>query len=146
MNWFLIKGTTRRSGRQQNQTPNPNDFNNYGPYDGFGADPQAFGAQYYSGQSMFQPSDPQGFGDMSSQPYGGPTTFDPYSSSGNTFGNQPFNASNSANFLNQQMLLTAGQQLLTNPMAAAAIDQYGQNLVNKGKSWVGSNVRLYTLI
>jgi hypothetical protein len=63
-------------------------------------------------------------------------------SGANTFVPQMYgqNPPNASNLFNQQLLLTAGQQLLSNPMAAAALDQYGHNLVTKGKSWVGSNV------
>ena len=49
------------------------------------------------------------------------------------------------NFINQQVLMAAGQQLFTNPMASAAIDHYSQSIVNKGKSWVGQNVRMFVM-
>ena len=91
---------------------------------------------------MYQQPGPQLFEDTSGQHFGAPFA-DPYANSGNSFAQPMYspNAGNAPNFLNQQILLTAGQQILNNPMAAAALDQYGQNLVSKGKSWVGSNVR-----
>lgn len=45
-------------------------------------------------------------------------------------------------FANQQFLMSAGQQLLSNPMTAAAIDAYSQSLVDKSKGWIGNvNIR-----
>lgn len=45
-------------------------------------------------------------------------------------------------FSNQQFLMAAGQQLLSNPMTAAAIDAYSQSLVDKSKGWMG-NIKQY---
>ena len=45
-------------------------------------------------------------------------------------------------FPNQQFLMAAGQQLLSNPMTAAAIDAYSQSLVDKSKGWMG-NIKQY---
>lgn len=129
-----LLGTTRRSrdSRHQNQNTYP-----YGPYDSFNADPQSYG---YSGHTMYDQSGPPIFEDTSRQQFAG-VGYDPYG--GPAFNPSPMfnpNASTAGNLFNQQILLTAGQQILNNPMAAAAIDQYGQNLVTKGKSWVGANV------
>lgn len=40
-------------------------------------------------------------------------------------------------FSNQQFLMAAGQQLLSNPITAAAIDAYSQSLADKSKGWMG---------
>lgn len=45
-----------------------------------------------------------------------------------------------SNLINQQVLMAAGQQLLSNPMATAAFEHYSQTVVTKGKSWIGQNV------
>ncbi|CAG2100107.1 unnamed protein product [Medioppia subpectinata] len=144
-------GATHRS-RNPNANPNPNHNQNpnqdnypYGSYDGFDANSQQFSGPFYTPSSPYDPSGPQLFEDTSAQHFNQQNTYDPYMNSGNTFMPQMYgqNPSNAPNLFNQQLLLTAGQQLLANPMAAAAIDQYGQNLVNKGKSWVGSNVKYY---
>lgn len=44
--------------------------------------------------------------------------------------------------MNQQFLMATGQQLLSNPVTAAAIDAYGKTLMNRGQGWVDS-VRVY---
>lgn len=41
-------------------------------------------------------------------------------------------------FSNQQFLMAAGQQLLSNPITAAAIDAYSQSLADKSKGWMGN--------
>ncbi len=90
---------------------------------------------------------PQLFEDTSGQQFAPQT--DPYESqshmsNANNFMPQMYGMS-SQNLINQQLLMSAGQQLLTNPMAAAALDAYSQSIVNKGKSWIGNNVFIYYL-
>ncbi|XP_054169216.1 protein YIF1B-A-like [Oppia nitens] len=139
-------GTTRRSRpNNANESHNTNVNYPYGSYDAYETNSQPYSANMYSGgPSVYDPNGPQLFEDTSAQ-FDAHNTYDPYMNSGNNFVPQMFNQNmgNASNLFNQQLILTAGQQLLTNPMAAAAIDQYGQNLVNKGKSWVGSNLKYY---
>ncbi|XP_075678216.1 yip1d-interacting factor 1 isoform X2 [Dermatophagoides pteronyssinus] len=102
---------------------------------------------YNQMNSFYSPSDNYGF--VSSPPQPPPpissasswqqTPVSPsmsgFSSPGHQVPQQPM-------FPNQQFLMAAGQQLLSNPMTAAAIDAYSQSLVDKSKGWMG-NIKQY---
>jgi hypothetical protein len=157
-------GTSRRQTRQQQQRQQQNQPQNepqnqpqnqqqgypYGTYDVFNSDTTqsqsySYNGQYFSGYSIYEQSGPQLFEDTSGQQFVPQT--DSYESqshmsNANTFMPQTYGMS-SQNLINQQLLMSAGQQLLTNPMAAAALDAYSQSIVNKSKSWIGNNVKYY---
>ena len=119
-------------GRQSaNATPGPSmarppsqsAFGSQNPYGGFNAPmDQSFGVQSYGVPppqqqqqfNTFVPGGPQ-------QP--GPQAGNPYA---NSFGGPQ-----------QQFLMAAGEQLLSNPMTKAAIDAYSQSLVDRSKTWIG---------
>ena len=111
---------------QQKQQPTSSNFLS-SPIDhsfgGFANVPTTSVSHSFNQQHQFN-NNPYGGGGFS---VGGPTT---------TGITNPFGGTN------QQFLMAAGEQLLTNPMTKAAIDAYSQSLVDKSKTWI-DGVRSY---
>lgn len=113
-----------QSGGPTAQNPPPGSFG--GP-DGnnFNSNPNTFYNNQFGANQQRPPSVPNQFNSFY-QPQQPPPLSQPDK---NNFGNV---------FANQQFLVSAGQQLLSNPMTAAAIDAYSQSLVDKSKGYIGN--------
>lgn len=110
------------SGWNQQKPANP-------PMSNFGAPPPP---PQNSFNSFYQPNLPIDFGYVPGQQQAPPIMTPSGFSSPQQPQPQAFAA---ASAMNQQFLMAAGQQILSNDLAAAAVATYSQSIMNKGLGW-----------
>lgn len=135
--FFSIQTADTRNARRQTGGPGANPYETPFP-------------NQYGNYSFYDQQAPQLFEDtstMSSNSYNN-TSNDYYMPQASYSQTQPFPSGHfypppqfqPDNYINQQVLMSAGAQIIKDQVATAA-NFYSQDIVNKSKSWLGHNVR-----